>query len=650
MAELDEQLLSSLEAVQDLQTLAQDVNHRLKDGFLRLSEARFGLRWNKINPSSFPPTIEPTMRVVLQAGADGEASRWVLQREEVEPAFCKKPTEAAVADESVAAAAAAGEPVGLRQRRPATDGGVAGGAAKGDGESPSRSTATSTVVQRGGLLRAEGGVVLSPHSAKDNTDPKRDPLGWFGLPSPALKRAQAVFREAFDQIPAVASMAREICLRTEAFKHQRSDGGGGGGGGGSQKAATTEHPSGGGDASAASSPSSPLPPSPGLIVGSYATSPNLFALERPDSGVAYDGDREAAFYDGLAALSTVGGLELQLDRAGTLHCFEEARFLREFARPRWKGVLTCIGGTLASLAADPAFGLASTDEAGRLRAVEFARKAHAAVQRWNARPGASEAGGNMVAVEVHSGPNTTKGTPSSAEAFARSLRELLSWDWQGARLVVEHCDAPGPAGHPPAKGFLPLDDDIAAVRAVNAAFDANSDANHNDDNEYEYDDSGGAKDSRRRGGQPVGLCINWARSVLETRDPATALQHVQRAKDAGVLAGLMFSGCTGQADSPYGPWKDCHMPHAPAAAAGASTATSQYEYAAEGSLMTAERIAACVRAAGPALLYRGCKITALHTGHLAGSAQSDVPVRVGLIRDLTGIIAAALGNDTTTTR
>ena len=156
----------------------------------------------------------------------------------------------------------------------------------------------------------------------------------------------------------------------------------------------------------------------------------------------------------------------------------------------------------------------------------------------------------MVAVEIHSAPNTTKGTPSSAEAFARSLGELLSWDWQGARLVVEHCDAPGPLG-PPAKGFLPLDGDIAAVRAANAAALSAKKAESKDD-ASESSDGGGGKDGRVRGREgPVGLCINWARSVLETRDPATALQHVVQAADAGVLAGVMFSGCTGDANSPY---------------------------------------------------------------------------------------------------
>ena len=35
------------------------------------------------------------------------------------------------------------------------------------------------------------------------------------------------------------------------------------------------------------------------VLGSYATSPNLYALEHPP--LAYDATKEQAFYDGLAA-------------------------------------------------------------------------------------------------------------------------------------------------------------------------------------------------------------------------------------------------------------------------------------------------------------------------------------------------------------
>ena len=339
-----------------------------------------------------------------------------------------------------------------------------------------------------------------------------------------------------------------------------------------------------------------------FIVGSYATSPNLYALEHQDSGIGYDADREAAFYDGLAALHTVGGLEIQLDGEGLMHSFDEAQFLAEFARPHWTGVLTCIGGTMANVGANSAFGLASTDAAGRGAALDFARKARAAVARWHARPGAAEAGGAIIAVEVHSAPNTTKGTASSAEAFAMSLAEMSAWDWQGATLVVEHCDTAGPLGLP-SKGFLTLADDIAAVQIANESL---------------------AEDKKVR------CCINWARSTLETHDPATVETHLMQCVQAGVLAALMFSGCTGESNA-FGPWKDCHMPHAKADGA---------EHWADGSVMTAQSIDSCVKAAQASpLLYCGCKITSLATGHWVGDAESDVTVRVGLNRDLLSIIS-----------
>ena len=43
---------------------------------------------------------------------------------------------------------------------------------------------------------------------------------------------------------------------------------------------------------------------------------------------------------------------------------------------------------------------------------------------------------------------------------------------------------------------------------------------------------------------PVGVTVNWARSVLETRSIDTPVQHLQTVLDAAVPLGLMFSGCT----------------------------------------------------------------------------------------------------------
>ena len=94
----------------------------------------------------------------------------------------------------------------------------------------------------------------------------------------------------------------------------------------------------------------------GFIVGSYATSPNLYALEHPPC--PYSPDREARFYDGLAAMGPrCGGLEVQLDMQGSMHCFDEEAFLSSFARPRWAAVVTCIGGTMGNVGANAKVGL-----------------------------------------------------------------------------------------------------------------------------------------------------------------------------------------------------------------------------------------------------------------------------------------------------
>jgi hypothetical protein len=333
----------------------------------------------------------------------------------------------------------------------------------------------------------------------------------------------------------------------------------------------------------------------GLIVGSYATAPSLYPLEHPEDPPpfsTYNAAREAAFYSGLARLQLCGGLEVQLDRDGRMHSFDEAAFLSRFAKKEWVAVITCIGGTMARIGADPKFGLASKDKAGRMAAIEFARQALAAVKRWNGRsPGC----GRCVAVELHSGPNQTHhGAASSKEAFEKSLFEISSWDWDGARLFIEHCDSPGK--FPASKGFLTLETELVAITRVNM-----------------------------KSKEQIGLTLNWARSVLETRNVATPLEHIEKVRVSGVPLGLMFSGVHPE-EGPYGPWRDTHVPHAPSV---------------EGSLLTTDRITEAVRLAGDGLAYCGGKITSLATGLWIGNMEDDVDVRVGLNASLLHIIKDA---------
>jgi hypothetical protein len=316
----------------------------------------------------------------------------------------------------------------------------------------------------------------------------------------------------------------------------------------------------------------------GYFVGEYAIAP---------AGLA-DEERLLA---GLAAMQAVRGLEVPF--TGALHRSDESWLFARLRRD-WDFVVTLIPGTMGRLQKELAFGLASDDESGRQAAIAMVRDANAAVERLNAAVGRTA----VVAVELHSAPSRgPSGAPGSRDAFARSLAEVASWDWFGARLAIEHCDAHRP-GHAQHKGFLSLDDELAALAAAN----------------------GSARNA-------VGICVNWGRSVLETHDAGTALAHVEAARDAGVLAGLMFSG-TSAADTPYGIWQDTHMPHAPA---------RDLAHGAAGSLMTEAEIGRCLAAArGADLAFLGAKIA-------IRPPEATVEARLGMIGDLMTLIARSGG-------
>lgn len=312
------------------------------------------------------------------------------------------------------------------------------------------------------------------------------------------------------------------------------------------------------------------------FVGAYAITP----------AAARD---EETLYDGLKSMAQVCGLEVPF--TGALHRSDEKWLLRTVRRD-WDFVVTLIPGVMGTLQQNKAFGLASTDESGRQAAIAQARDALAAVARLNDAVGRKA----VVAVEVQSAPSRgPAGGTGDGEALARSLAEIAAWDWHGARIVIEHCDAARP-GHPQHKGFLTIEDELAAIARANGA-------------------------ARR----PIGVNINWGRSVLETHGVDTAIAHVEAARRAGALAGIMFSGCSG-ADTPYGVWQDTHMPHAPAAG---------LKHGAASSLMTGHEIARTMKAAGDATLdFVGAKIA-------IRPAEASVPARLGMIGDCLSLIDRA---------
>ena len=269
-----------------------------------------------------------------------------------------------------------------------------------------------------------------------------------------------------------------------------------------------------------------------LIAGAYAAQP---------------GELREQFYRGLGGLASLRGLELPYGPYGGSW---------PAGAPRdWSAVVTTIPGTMQRLAKLPTFGLASPDAAGRREALEFTAGVREFVLRLE------DEGHTVEAVELHSAPYPG----ASAPRFRESLEEILGWEWGSTRLLVEHCDAPR-AGRSPEKGFLALSEEVEVLLSLQAG----------------------------AGGQ-VGMVINWARSVIETRNPETAAEHIAQARAAGVLAGVMFSGCS-PVETEFGyPWIDAHLPPVEVDGAPAS------------SLLDHSRLAECLAAAGPVPLL-GFKI------------------------------------------
>ncbi|WP_029137765.1 DUF4862 family protein [Nakamurella lactea] len=293
-----------------------------------------------------------------------------------------------------------------------------------------------------------------------------------------------------------------------------------------------------------------------FLVGAYAAAPS------DPSAPEF-----AEFFRALAAEDLVGGLELP-----TSHLTDAAavRAITEAASPDWTYALTCFPGTMFALAKDPSVGLASPSEASRGQAVEFVAELREQAARFDEAAG----GGRLERVFLHSAP--VGGVP---DALATSLAEIVSWDWAGARLEIEHCDAAVP-GQEPQKGFLSLADELAVLADVGS----------------------------------TGVVINWGRSAIETRSAEGPVLHLQQAREAGLLSGLMFSGVSA-VDTDYGAgWLDAHL--------ASSTRTP-------GSMMTPSEISRCVAAAGDAFL--GAKI---------GVKPADAPVQervaaiIGLLQEI----------------
>jgi hypothetical protein len=252
------------------------------------------------------------------------------------------------------------------------------------------------------------------------------------------------------------------------------------------------------------------------IVGAYATAPSL--------GIE-DKNLELRYYEEIKSLSHIRGLEIPF-WGEEIHRFG-SDFLLDIIQPDWENVLSCIPGTaVGGLASNAKFGIASDDLKWREEAVAMHKRANQMLHKMNDRFGRQ----SILAVQLATGPSVpVEGVSSSKESLLRSMEEILCWDWDGARVVIEHCDASND-GRPNAKGFLPLDQEIEVLQSLAC------------DHE-------------------VGVLINWARSAIEGRDSNKPIEHLKMATQHKLLSGLIFSGVS-SVDDQYGSWSDSHMPFA----------------------------------------------------------------------------------------
>ncbi|HCT9971969.1 TPA: DUF4862 family protein [Klebsiella variicola] len=255
----------------------------------------------------------------------------------------------------------------------------------------------------------------------------------------------------------------------------------------------------------------------GYIIGAYPCAPSFHQKSE---------DEEKAFWRQLADTPDIRGLEQPC--LEHLHPLGDEWLLRHTPAD-WQIVVTAIMETMRRRGGNDGFGLASSDEEQRKACVAYYRHLYQKINTINAANA-----GKIVALELHaapcaSNPNVTQAT----DAFARSLKEVASWDWS-CDLVLEHCDAmTGPA---PRKGFLPLDNVLETLA-----------------------------------GYEISVGINWARSAIESQDTTLPLAHTRQASQAGKLGALMFSGTTQHGE--YGEWQDLHAPFSPFCAESLMTHT-----------------------------------------------------------------------------
>lgn len=239
-----------------------------------------------------------------------------------------------------------------------------------------------------------------------------------------------------------------------------------------------------------------------FLIGAYAALPSSRS-------------EQEQFYAELGNAPWVNGLEIPLRDSITddLPWFA-ARLSPSFTT----NVLTPIPAVVGHVEKNPKFGIASPDDEGRDAALRFLIDGIEKTKEINDAVGRQF----FTYIALHTAPRQY----AAKDALVRSLAQLEQLDTDGAKFVIEHQDA-FIQGQTPEKGFLSLDDEIAAL------------------------DEAGA--------ERTFISLNWGRSAIEGRGADLPLKHIQQAGRSGKLAGVIFSGAN-DVDGDYGhAWIDAHV-------------------------------------------------------------------------------------------
>ena len=121
--------------------------------------------------------------------------------------------------------------------------------------------------------------------------------------------------------------------------------------------------------------------------------------------------------------------------------------------------------------------------------------------------------------------------------------------------------------------------------------------------------------------------------MIEARHVDGAIAHIRAAQAAGLLAGVMFSGCAAEETAFGDGWADAHLP--PAKAVGV---TGTARYTAQASLLTDHEIRRTFQTVGPLdrLDFCGLKVGAPRR------LQPDTDERIAIVGDALAALTTAV--------